>query len=75
MTQTAKIVETLRPYYNEGSHTFDFKCSMFLAGKSNEQTRVEIIKELTGHKPPKSKASLGAVVNALKNTYDSPTLF
>lgn len=75
MTQTAKLVETLRPYYNEGSQTFEFKASMFLAGKSNEQTRVEIIQELTGAKVPKSKASLGAVVNVLKNTYDSPTLF
>ena len=75
MTQTQKTIEDLRPYYIESSELFEFKASMFLAGKNNTSKRQDIIQNLTGKRLPATKASLGAVVNALKNTYDSPTLF
>ena len=75
MTIEQEYLEKLRPYWDEDPQTFEFKASMFLAGDSNKIARQDIIYHCTGYRPPKSKASLGACINAITTVYTQPKLF
>lgn len=75
MTAEQEFIDKLRPYWDEDPRIFEFKASMFLGGDHNKIKRQDIIYHCTGNKPPKSKASLTACVNAITKVYTQPTLF
>ena len=70
-----ELTDTLQKYFNEDFNTFEFHASMFLAGKQNVVKRQLLIEYLTGAKPSKSKASLGASIQALQAKFNQSQLF
>ena len=70
-----ELIDTLQTYFNEDYNTFEFNCSMFLNGPQNATKRQLLIEYLTGRKPPKSKASLGACSQALQIKFTQTQLF
>lgn len=69
------LINNLRQYWAEDQRSFDFYCSMFLAGPAHKNTRKELISYLTGQSIPASKCGLGRCADALKNKFNQPTLF
>ena len=70
-----ELINALQIYFEEDNNTFEFNCSMFLAGPHNATKRQLLIEYLTGNKPPKSKATLFACTQALQIKFTQTQLF
>lgn len=71
--KTDLLIQRLKEYYNQDASTFEFNCSMFLAGDSNNGKRVDLIQALTGNK--RSTCGFHACVDVLRDKFTQTSLF
>jgi hypothetical protein len=73
--QATRIIEQLRQDYDGNQFKLEFQVNQRLEGKTNENLRKEIVKQVKGFEFVRSKCTPLMVAVVLKNNFDQLSIF